>query len=55
MNETGFTAWVMGDDELVEVDVRDLDDERLRTLRAEAGSHGDDALVATIDSLLTSR
>lgn len=48
---TTYTAWIMGDDDLVEVDVRTLSDERLEALRLEAFAAGDTELVQTITSL----
>lgn len=51
MTETTYTAWIMGDEDLVEVDVRTLSDDRLAALRLEAVGAGDTQLVETINSL----
>jgi hypothetical protein len=53
--EIDYTASVMNADGtgLVDVDLRDLDQERLTALRAEAGAHGDADLVRTIDAIDT--
>lgn len=51
---TSYTASIYDPehDGTVEVDLRTLDTDRLRTLRDEAGAAGDLDLVATIDELL---
>lgn len=49
---TTYEAWIMDTDGLVKVDLRDLDADKLRALRQDAGANGDAELVATIDSLL---
>ncbi len=43
------------DDATSSVDLADLPTARLSALRSEAGERGDGALVATIDSVLSSR
>lgn len=49
-----YTAYIMGDDDLIKVDLRDLDTDKLRQLRAEAIEAGDSDMVATITEVLGS-
>lgn len=51
MTEIAYTAWIMGEDDLIEVDIRTLPDDRLEALRAEAFAAGDTDLVEAITGL----
>ncbi len=51
MTETAYTAWIMGEDDLIEVDIRTLSDGRLEALRLEAHAAGDTDLVEAITGL----
>lgn len=53
-NATDFTATIMNDEgtDLVDVDIRDLDTDRLLALRAEAANAGDHSLQDAIAEVL---
>jgi predicted DNA-binding transcriptional regulator AlpA len=52
---TDYSASVAGDDGLVDVDLRDLPSHQLRALRREAGEHGDEQMVTTVETILDHR
>ena len=54
---TNYTASILTADgsDIEDVDLRDLDTDRLDALRADAATHGDTDLVATIDQVLAAR
>lgn len=51
-NTAKYTATIMGDDDLITVDLRTLDADKLTALRSDAAEHDDTDMVGTIDELL---
>jgi hypothetical protein len=53
MTNTNYIASILDPTggELIDVDIRTLDSDKLAALRQDAASHGDSDLVAAIDSL----
>lgn len=49
---TDYSAWIMGDADLIEVDLRNLTATELDALRDDAGQAGDQDMIRTIDSIL---
>jgi len=48
---TDYTAWIMGDEDLIKVDIRTLPVRELLALRDDAAAAGDMDLVARINGL----
>lgn len=57
MSDYDYTAWIMNDigDDLVRVDLRTLNRDRLSALALEAGQRGDAEMMVTVDRVLHRR